>query len=183
MSIQNPATQEHLARVPLCSASEVGQAVASAKAAFPAWAATPVPQRARVMFKLHSLIQQHMDELSSCITREQGKTLADARGDIFRGLEVVEFAAGIAPFLQGNLLENVSAGIDTYSIRQPLGVTAGLCPFNFPAMSKLMKLCNMMFTSTTKIPRDVLSLSHLRPPNEDRHYDYEGRSLSNFRMY
>lgn len=136
MDVVNPATQETLTKVPLCSTLEVARAVDSAKNAFPSWAATPVPQRARVMIKLHSLIQSHMDELSALITAEQGKTLADARGDVFRGLEVVEFAAGIAPFLQGDLLENVSSGIDTYSIRQPLGVTAGLCPFNFPAMSE-----------------------------------------------
>jgi malonate-semialdehyde dehydrogenase (acetylating) / methylmalonate-semialdehyde dehydrogenase len=139
MPVVNPATQETISRLPLCSAEDVAASVASAKAAFPKWAATPVPQRARVMFKLHSLINQHMDELAACVTQEQGKTLADARGDVFRGLEVVEFAAGIAPFLQGDTLENVSTGIDTYSLRQPLGVTAGLCPFNFPAMSELTR--------------------------------------------
>ena len=89
------------------------------------------------MFKLQELIHRHTDELAHSITQEQGKTLADARGDVFRGLEVVEFACGVAPFLSGDIVENVSAGIDTYSLRQPLGVIGGICPFNFPAMIPL----------------------------------------------
>lgn len=86
------------------------------------------------MLRLQALIRAHEDELATVITREQGKTLADAKGDVFRGLEVVEYAAGLAPSLMGDYIEHVASGIDTYSMRQPLGVAAGICPFNFPAM-------------------------------------------------
>ena len=89
------------------------------------------------MLRLQALIRDHMDDLAACVTREQGKTLADARGDVFRGLEVVECAANVAPDLQGGYVEHVATGMDTYSIRQPLGVCAGICPFNFPAMIPL----------------------------------------------
>lgn len=137
VDVRNPATQEVVSRLPLCTAEEFNAAVASAKEAFPKWRSVPVPQRARVMFKLQELIQRHTDELARSITQEQGKTLADARGDVFRGLEVVEYASGIGRDLMGEYVEHVSSGIDTYSIRQPLGVTAGICPFNFPAMIPL----------------------------------------------
>jgi malonate-semialdehyde dehydrogenase (acetylating)/methylmalonate-semialdehyde dehydrogenase len=137
IDVRNPATQEVVSRLPLCTAEEFNAAVASAKEAFPKWRSVPVPQRARVMFKLQELIQRHTDELARSITQEQGKTLADARGDVFRGLEVVEYAAGIGRDLMGEYVEHVSGGIDTFSIRQPLGVTAGICPFNFPAMIPL----------------------------------------------
>ena len=137
VEVINPATQDVVSRLPLCTPSEFNSAVAAAKEAFPKWRDTPVPQRARVMFKLQELVQRHTDEIAQSITTEQGKTLADARGDVFRGLEVVEFACGVAPFLSGDLVENVSGGIDTYSLKQPLGVTGGICPFNFPAMIPL----------------------------------------------
>ncbi|GAB4815988.1 hypothetical protein N2152v2_003034 [Parachlorella kessleri] len=132
-----PATQEVVSLVPETTPEEFNAAVQAAKDAFPKWRATPVPTRVRVMLKLQQLINEHMDELAACVTREQGKTLADARGDVFRGLEVVEFSAGIATQLMGELVENVSTGIDTYSIRQPLGVTSAVCAFNFPAMIPL----------------------------------------------
>ncbi|PSC70384.1 Methylmalonate-semialdehyde dehydrogenase [acylating] mitochondrial [Micractinium conductrix] len=137
VDVKNPATQEVVSRLPLCTESEFNAAVQSAKDAFPGWRATPVPQRARVMLRLQELINRHKDELAAAVTREQGKTLADAHGDVFRGLEVVEYASGIARDLMGEYVEGVSSGIDTYSIRQPLGVTAGICPFNFPAMVPL----------------------------------------------
>lgn len=137
VDVKNPATQEVVSRLPLCTAEEFNAAVQSGKDAFPKWRATPVPQRARVFFRLQELITRHKDELAASITQEQGKTLADAQGDVFRGLEVVEYASGIGRDLMGEYLEGVSGGIDTYSIRQPLGVTAGICPFNFPAMVPL----------------------------------------------
>ena len=112
-------------------------AVTSSAAAFETWRSTPVTARSRVMLKLQHLIREHMDELAACVTREQGKTLADARGDVFRGLEVVEFACGMGTLQMGEFHENVSNGIDTLSIRQPLGVCAGIAPFNFPAMIPL----------------------------------------------
>mmetsp|Transcript_28350 Transcript_28350/g.92587 ORF Transcript_28350/g.92587 Transcript_28350/m.92587 type:complete len:524 (+) Transcript_28350:2-1573(+) len=135
--VHDPATQEVVTRVPLATAAELNLAVDNAKEAFVAWRRTPVSTRQRVMFKLQGIIREHMDELSASITREQGKTLADARGDVFRGLEVVEQACGMGNMVMGELVENVSNRMDTYSIRQPLGVTAGICPFNFPAMIPL----------------------------------------------
>jgi malonate-semialdehyde dehydrogenase (acetylating)/methylmalonate-semialdehyde dehydrogenase len=93
------------------------------------------------MVSLAALIRAHTPAIAACITAEQGKTLADARGDVFRGLEVVESAAGVATALLGDFAESVSAGIDTYSVRQPLGVCAGICPFNFPAMARLLVFC------------------------------------------
>lgn len=135
--VRNPATQEVLARVPMCDADEVASAVAAAKAAFPAWRATPIAERARVFLRLQALIREHMDLLATTLTREQGKTLADAKGDVFRGLEVVEHACAIGSLQLGEFAENVAGGVDTYTIRQPLGVCAGITPFNFPAMIPL----------------------------------------------
>jgi len=137
INVVNPANQRVLSRLPLTTPVEFNAAVASAKAAFPKWRDTPLPARSRVMFKLQELIRAHTEELAHSITQEQGKTLADARGDVFRGLEVVEAACGIAPFMAGEAMENVATGIDCISIRQPLGVVAGICPFNFPAMVPL----------------------------------------------
>lgn len=135
--VLNPATQDVLGMLPETQKDEFERAVSSCKEAFTTWSTTPVPQRARVMFKFQELIRRDMDLLARNITMEQGKTLDDARGDVFRGLEVVEYACGIAPQLMGDVQEHVSRGIDTMSIRQPLGVTAGICPFNFPAMVPL----------------------------------------------
>lgn len=137
IDVVNPATQEVVSRVPKTTSEEFEEAVLSAKAAFPKWRSTPVGTRARVMLKLQELIRRDMEKLASNVTTEQGKTLADARGDVFRGLEVVEAACGIGSLMMGETVENVSSGIDTYSIRQPLGVCAGICPFNFPAMIPL----------------------------------------------
>ncbi|MBV8467472.1 MAG: CoA-acylating methylmalonate-semialdehyde dehydrogenase [Burkholderiales bacterium] len=133
----NPATQEVLAQVPMCTADEVALAVAAAKKAFPAWRATALAERARVFLRLQQLIRDHMDELAATLTSEQGKTLADAKGDVFRGLEVVEHACSIGTLQMGEFAENVAGGVDTYAIRQPLGVCAGITPFNFPAMIPL----------------------------------------------
>jgi len=135
--VLNPASQRVECRVPLCLPTELEAAVRSASAAFPAWRATPVTQRQRILFSLHSLIRQHEDELVDSIVRENGKTVNDAKGDLFRGLEVVEYAAGVASALQGETIEQLGRGVDTYSYRQPLGVCAGVCPFNFPAMIPL----------------------------------------------
>jgi malonate-semialdehyde dehydrogenase (acetylating)/methylmalonate-semialdehyde dehydrogenase len=132
--VHDPATQAVVARTPRTTPAEFASAVAAARRAFPAWRDTPLPARQRVMLRLQALIRAHEDELATVITREQGKTLADARGDVFRGLEVVEYAAGLAPSLMGDYVEHVATGIDSYSLRQPLGVAAGVCPFNFPAM-------------------------------------------------
>ncbi|HYC36592.1 MAG TPA: CoA-acylating methylmalonate-semialdehyde dehydrogenase [Usitatibacter sp.] len=135
--IVNPATQEVLARVPMCGAHEVDTAVRSAEAAFRTWRNVPIGQRARIMLKLQELIRRDMKKLAATLTAEQGKTLPDAEGDVFRGLEVVEHAASIGTLTLGEIAENVATGVDTYFIRQPLGVCAGITPFNFPAMIPL----------------------------------------------
>ncbi len=123
--------------MPLASAAEVDDAVAAATRALPAWAATPPLRRARVMFRFKELVEAHIDELARLITAEHGKVLSDAKGSIQRGLEVVEFACGIPHLLKGEYAENVGTGIDSYSLRQPVGVCAGITPFNFPAMVPL----------------------------------------------
>ncbi|MSP51046.1 MAG: CoA-acylating methylmalonate-semialdehyde dehydrogenase [Alphaproteobacteria bacterium] len=135
--IYNPATGEVTGRVPFASSAEVDGAVQAAKGAFAAWADTAPLVRARVMFRFRELLQRHTDEIARIITAEHGKTIADAKGSITRGLEVVEFACGIPQLLKGEYSENVGAGIDSWSVRQPLGVCAGITPFNFPAMVPL----------------------------------------------
>jgi malonate-semialdehyde dehydrogenase (acetylating)/methylmalonate-semialdehyde dehydrogenase len=132
--VRNPATQEVISRCPQSTPEELARAEAGAKEAFKTWSQTPVQQRQRVFFKLQDLIRKHTEELAMSVTLEQGKTLADARGDVFRGLEVVESACNVASTSMGETQENLARGLDTYSYRQPLGVTAGICPFNFPAM-------------------------------------------------
>ena len=133
----NPATQEILGEVPLCTSEEVDRAVLAAHNAYSYWREVPPSQRMRLMFKYQALIQDHMEELAQNISLEQGKTLADAKGDVTRGLEVVEYAASIPSLLMGETVENVANGIDTHSLQQPLGVCAGITPFNFPAMIPL----------------------------------------------
>ena len=130
----NPAIGEIGARVALATAAEVDVAVKSAEAAFPKWAATPPIQRARVMFRFKQLVEERMDELAAIITAEHGKTIVDSKGSLTRGLEVVEFACGIPHLLKGDFTESVGTNVDSWSMRQPLGVCAGITPFNFPAM-------------------------------------------------
>ena len=132
--VYNPATGEIAVEVPLATAAELGAAVAAAKAAFPDWAATPPLVRARIMFKYKTLIEDNADELAALITAEHGKVLSDAAGSLTRGLEVVEFACGIPQLLKGEYTEQVGRGIDAWTMRQPVGVCAGITPFNFPAM-------------------------------------------------
>jgi malonate-semialdehyde dehydrogenase (acetylating)/methylmalonate-semialdehyde dehydrogenase len=130
----NPATGEVQARVALASRAEMRSAVEAAKKAFPEWAAVNPQRRARVMFNFKGLIEKHMDELAHMLSAEHGKVVADSKGDIQRGLEVIEFACGIPHLQKGEYTEGAGPGIDIYSMRQPLGVVAGITPFNFPAM-------------------------------------------------
>jgi malonate-semialdehyde dehydrogenase (acetylating)/methylmalonate-semialdehyde dehydrogenase len=132
--VYNPATGEVTGKVPLASKDEVGKAVAAAAAAFPDWSNTPPLRRARVMFKFKELVEQNLEKLAGLVTAEHGKVLSDAKGSCIRGLEVVEFACGIPQLLKGEFTENVGTGVDSWSTRQPLGVCAGITPFNFPAM-------------------------------------------------
>ncbi|BBK41623.1 methylmalonate-semialdehyde dehydrogenase (acylating) [Allostella vacuolata] len=130
----NPATGEQTARVPLATAEEVDAAVAVATKAAAGWAATPPLRRARVMFKFKEILERNKGVLARAITLEHGKVLSDAEGEVIRGTEVVEFACGIPQLLKGEFTENVGTEIDSWSLRQPLGVVAGITPFNFPAM-------------------------------------------------
>lgn len=135
--VVNPATQAVLGRVPFATDEEIEAAIASASNAFKTWRHTPIATRARIMLKLQALVREHMSRIARTLTAEQGKTLADAQGDIFRGLEVVEHACSIGTLQLGEFAENVAGGVDTYCIRQPIGVCAGISPFNFPAMIPL----------------------------------------------
>ncbi|MDB5967760.1 MAG: mmsA [Hydrocarboniphaga sp.] len=147
----NPATQQVLARVPFATAQELDAAVASAKDAFKTWRKTSIGVRARIFLKYQQLIREHMKELAAILTAEQGKTLPDAEGDIFRGLEVVEHAANIGTLQMGELANNVATGVDTFSLLQPLGVCAGITPFNFPAMIPLWMFPMAIATGNTFI--------------------------------
>jgi malonate-semialdehyde dehydrogenase (acetylating)/methylmalonate-semialdehyde dehydrogenase len=133
----DPSSGRVSGRVALASAAEVGQAVAAAQEAFPAWSQTPPLTRARVMFRFRALLLDNAERIAAQISREHGKVIADARGELTRGVEVVEFAAGIPQLLKGEYSENVGREVDSYSLRQPLGVVAGVTPFNFPAMVPL----------------------------------------------
>ena len=130
----NPATGAVTARVALANAADVDAAVVAAKAAFPAWSDTPPIRRARVMFKFLELLNQHKDQLAHLITAEHGKVFTDAQGEVARGIDIVEFACGIPQLLKGDFTDQVSTGIDNWTLRQPLGVVAGITPFNFPVM-------------------------------------------------
>ena len=130
----NPATGAVTGRVSLANTQDVDQAVASAQAAFPAWADTPPLRRARVMFKFLELLNLNRDKLAHMITAEHGKVFTDAQGEVTRGIDIVEFACGIPQLLKGDFTDQVSTGIDNWTLRQPLGVVAGVTPFNFPVM-------------------------------------------------
>src|SRR5213592_4904853 len=132
--VYNPATGAQQAEVDFASADEVDRAVAAANDAFPAWRATSLSKRAELFFRIRELLHQHREDIARFLTSEHGKVLSDAMGEVARGLEVIEYACGIPTLLKGGYSEQASTGIDVYSIRQPLGVVAGITPFNFPAM-------------------------------------------------
>ncbi len=133
----DPSIGAVTARVPFADAAEVGAAIGAARAAFPGWASTPPVRRARILFRFRQLLEAASEEVAITICREHGKTLSDARGEVVRGLEAVEFACGISELLKGEYSESVGTGVDAFSFRQPLGVVAGITPFNFPAMVPL----------------------------------------------
>ena len=147
--IVNPATQEVLAKVPFATADEVNAAIDAAHRAFQTWKLTPIGARMRIMLKLQALIREHSKRIAVVLSAEQGKTIADAEGDIFRGLEVVEHAASIGNLQLGELANNVANGVDTYTLMQPLGVCAGITPFNFPAMIPLWMFPMAIATGNT----------------------------------
>jgi malonate-semialdehyde dehydrogenase (acetylating)/methylmalonate-semialdehyde dehydrogenase len=139
-AVYDPSTGAQTAAVPFASMGDVDTAVMEARRASLEWGALPAPRRARVLFRFRELLESHADELAELISREHGKVLADARGEVQRGLEVVEFCCGIPHLLKGEFSENVGTGIDAWSMRQPLGVCAGITPFNFPVMVPLWML-------------------------------------------
>ena len=135
--VYNPSTGEVIALTPMCTAAHVNEAVEAADAAFPAWWEMPPVERTRVLFRFKMLLEEKFEEIARCNTREHGKTLIESRGDVRRGIEMVEFACGVPSLLGGETIENVARGIDCETIRQPLGVCVGITPFNFPAMVPL----------------------------------------------
>ncbi len=130
----NPSRGQKIAQVPLCDADEVDRVVRAAAAAADGWADVPVVERARVMFKFRQICQERAEDLAKCVTRENGKTMAEARASVFRGIEVVEFACGLPSLIMGGTLSNIVRNVDSETTRHPLGVCAGITPFNFPAM-------------------------------------------------
>jgi malonate-semialdehyde dehydrogenase (acetylating) / methylmalonate-semialdehyde dehydrogenase len=135
--VLDPARGSELARVPFATAAEIDAAVDAARRAFPAWREVPVPERALVMFRYKRLLEEHLEELARMVSRENGKLIAEARGEVRRGIEVVDFAAGMPTLAMGEAVEGVARKIDSHSVRVPLGVVAGITPFNFPAMIPL----------------------------------------------
>src|ERR1700722_2579863 len=147
--VVNPATGGTLAQVPLAEAAEVNAAVEAAAAAFPAWRRTPPEDRFQPLFKLKMLLEDHIDDIARIITRENGKTFGEAKGEMRRAIENVEVACGIPMMMQGYNLEDVARGIDEMMIRQPLGVTAAIVPFNFPGMIPFWYLPYAIATGNT----------------------------------
>jgi malonate-semialdehyde dehydrogenase (acetylating) / methylmalonate-semialdehyde dehydrogenase len=147
--VYNPATGELAREVDFASVEEVDAAVAAAKAAFPAWRATSLSRRTEILFRIRNLVEEHRAEIAAHLTREHGKVPSDALGEVARGLENLEFATGIPHLLKGGFSEQVSGGIDVYQIRQPLGVAAGITPFNFPAMVPMWMFGNAIACGNT----------------------------------
>lgn len=166
--IHNPATGKLIAQAPQCTQAEMVEAAENSQAAFAKWKEVSVSNRIRVMLKYQALIREHMKDLAATVTEEQGKSLADAEGDVFRGLEVVEHSCSMGTLLQGETIENVSTHMDLYSYKQPLGVTAGICPFNFPAMIPLWMFpmaitCGntMIMKPSERVPLTTMKLAKL----------------------
>ena len=135
--VYNPADGTVIGRVPMCTAEEVDAAVQAASAAFPGWRKTPVVERVQCLFRFKNLLEQNREELARLVTEENGKTIAEARGEVRRGIEVVDFACGMPTLMMGETLDQIADRIDSRSVHVPLGVVAGICPFNFPAMIPL----------------------------------------------
>src|SRR5580765_6516331 len=164
----NPSTGEVIAETPMGNAAHVDAAVQAAAAAFPAWMETPPVERARIFFKFKMLLEENFEDLVRCNTREHGKTLVESRGDVKRGIEMVEFACGVPSLMMGEHLENIARGIDCDTIRQPLGVCVGITPFNFPAMVPLWMypvalVCGNTFVlkPSEKVPLTAIKIAKL----------------------
>ena len=160
----NPSTGQCIARVPFCSAEQTSQVVEAAAAALPAWAETPVVERTRLMFRFRALLEQHFEELSALVTREHGKTLAEARAEVNRGIEVVEFACGIPSLIMGEVLPNIATDVDAEAVRHPVGVCVGITPYNFPFMVPLWMFPIALTCGNTFVlkPSEKVPLSSVR---------------------
>jgi malonate-semialdehyde dehydrogenase (acetylating) / methylmalonate-semialdehyde dehydrogenase len=168
LDVPDPSTGALLARVPLSTSGDVDAAVQAARRAFPGWRETPVPDRARRILKLRSLLEDHLDELARTVVQENGKTLEEAQGSVRRGIEATEFAASAPTTMQGFILEDVARGIDTELVRQPVGVVAGITPFNFPVMiplwmAPLAMVCGNAFIlkPSERVPLSAVRLARL----------------------
>jgi malonate-semialdehyde dehydrogenase (acetylating)/methylmalonate-semialdehyde dehydrogenase len=166
--VYNPSTGKVIATVPFCTAEEVDRAVQTAAAAFPAWAETPIVERARVMFRFRERLSDHAEELAALATREHGKTLAEARASVQRGIEMVEFACGVPSLFMGQAIANIARQVDCETIRHPLGVCVGITPFNFPVMVPLWMFpvaltCGNTFVlkPSEKVPLSAVRLGEL----------------------
>jgi malonate-semialdehyde dehydrogenase (acetylating)/methylmalonate-semialdehyde dehydrogenase len=166
--VHNPSTGQVIAQVPLGVAADVDRAVRAAAAALPAWAETPVVERAQLMFRFRDLVARHADELARSVTREHGKTLAESRASVQRGVEMIEFACGIPSLILGQVVENIAANVDCETIRHPVGVCAGITPFNFPMMVPLWMFpvaltCGNTFVlkPSEKVPLTAVKLGEL----------------------
>jgi malonate-semialdehyde dehydrogenase (acetylating)/methylmalonate-semialdehyde dehydrogenase len=164
LPVEDPATGEVLCHVPLSTAADVDSAVGAAQNAFPGWRETPPVERARVLFRLKGLLEQHLDELAESLTREHGKAVAESRGEVRRGIETVEHACGIPTLMMGTTLEDVASGVDCETIRQPLGVFAGITPYNFPVMIPMWFWPYAVATGNTFVlkPSEQDPLTHQR---------------------
>src|SRR5580765_1182344 len=147
----DPATGRVAREVDFASVDEVGEAVAAAKAAFPAWRATSLSKRTEILFRIRNLVEMHRREIAALLTAEHGKVTSDALGEVARGLENIEFACGIPTLIKGGFSEQASTGVDVFQIRQPLGVVAGITPFNFPAMVPMWMFATAIATGNTFI--------------------------------
>src|SRR5574338_533736 len=147
--VYNPATGEVAREVDFASVEEVDAAVRAAREAFPGWRATSISRRTEILYRIRNLVDQHREEIAAHLTREHGKVRTDALGEVARGLENIEFATGISHLLKGGFSEQASTGIDVYQIRQPLGVVAGITPFNFPAMVPMWMFANAIACGNT----------------------------------
>lgn len=166
--VYNPSTGEVIARTPLATADQTSAVVEAAADALPAWMETPVVERARVMFRYRMLLEEHFEELAALVTREHGKTLAESRAEVNRGIEMVEFAAGMPNLLKGETLPNIAAGVDAEAVRHPVGVCVGITPYNFPNMVPLWMLpvaitCGNTFVlkPSEKVPLSAVRLGEL----------------------
>lgn len=162
--IPNPATGETIASLPHSTTEEINDAVAAAKKAFPEWSETPVPDRAQVMFRFKALFEEHFEELSALVTQENGKTLDESRGEVKRAIEVIDFACGAPTLMMGTNLDQIARGIDEELTRFPVGVVAGISPFNFPNMVPLWMIPVALVTGNTFVlkPSQLTPLSAMR---------------------